>query len=125
MIQFTVDEKLKIVRLRYTGEIKLEDYTTLFGQLIESNSQAPFPKKFLVLSDYREAQVKIQPAQMGQIWALMEQHFHMIEKIKEALLHKSPYETALSEMAANEAHDERYEMKIFAKENNAINWLIS
>jgi hypothetical protein len=49
----------------------------------------------------------------------------LIESIKEAMLHSSPYETALSEIAAKNIPDNRYEMKIFSYETNAIKWLIS
>jgi hypothetical protein len=124
MIDYTFIQEEGILFLNYSGVIKIDDFPQFLAEIEKMQEEYILPKVLLICSDYSQAKIEMTVENIPELFEMMQGYFSLFENIYEAFIHVNPFETALSQIASNQAKkQDTYVSEVFSTRESALEWL--
>ncbi|HPG33715.1 MAG: STAS/SEC14 domain-containing protein [Lentimicrobiaceae bacterium] len=119
----SVDDKLKIIRYRHTGNIPRKELGEAWTEIL--NIDEFTQQEFHLLADYRGATFNFSIDETKAIDQFLIAHKALLKGKKEALIVDNPFTTVVAILFEDKLYAQTgFEIKAFSTEHAAIRWLI-
>lgn len=121
MITFHFNSEINILEVSYQGKISMEELFE-YGRKIRNNKT--YPRDLKIFTDATKADYAIKEKDIHTLLRSIEKDVNDYYKVKSAMLHSSPKETAISMILEFEEKIPKYSHRIFSTREAALQWLI-
>lgn len=108
------------LRVVYDGHIDMQQIIKHINSLIEDSS---LPENLKILTDARQSRYLLQKKEGDEVIRYMRQNTTRFNSIKSAILHSSPWETAMATLLQDHSNILNFQHRVFSTEEAAISWL--
>lgn len=117
-----IDQKLKIIRYKHSGNILIEDIVEAWKEFLSMKEFTEL--KYNLLADYSGAKFEMRIDSVQGIVNLMKTIEPVVRGKKQSLIIDDPYAVAGSMLFEEKVYKEvGFDVKVFSTEKSAINWL--